>query len=285
MKKLIYLLVLTFGSTLTAQVQTPQSSPSAKTHQKVGLTELSVEYSRPSMRGRVIMGELVPYGAIWRTGANKNTVISFSDAVTFGDQEISAGSYALYTRPGKDQWEVFFYSSTDNWGTPDLWEASKVAAAIEVIPTIGNDIETFSIWFSNVHNNGAILNLAWADTRIALPFGVPTKTKVIESIKKELKKNPNRRTLEKKADDYNNAAVYYLEEGLDLNQAKGWMEKAIEGIDDDYGYFRQYSLILKGLNDVKGAISAAKQSLVLAEKAGNLDYVRLNKEAIQNWSK
>ena len=153
MKKLIYLLVLTFGSTLTAQVQTPQSSPSAKTHQKVGLTELSVEYSRPSMRGRVIMGELVPYGAIWRTGANKNTVISFSDAVTFGDQEISAGSYALYTRPGKDQWEVFFYSSTDNWGTPDLWEASKVAAAIEVIPTIGNDIETFSIWFSNVHNN------------------------------------------------------------------------------------------------------------------------------------
>lgn len=285
MKKIIYLLALTFVSTVIAQVQTPQSSPFAKIHQKVGLTELSVEYSRPSVRGRVIMGELVPYGAIWRTGANKNTVINFSDAVTFGNQEIAAGSYALYTRPGKDQWEVFFYSNSDNWGIPNPWEATEVAATIEVMPTTGNHMETFSIWFSNLHNNGATLNLAWADTRIALPFGVPTMTKAIESIKKEFKDNPNRRTLKKKADDYNNAAVYYLEEGLDLNQAKAWMEKAIEGIDDDYGYFRQYSLILKGLNDVKGSIAAAKKSLVLAEKAGNLDYVRLNKEAIQNWSK
>lgn len=278
MKKLIYLLVMGFTTSLLAQVQTPQPSPSSKVNQTVGLTEVSAAFSRPSMRGRTIMGDLVPYGTIWRTGANKNTIITFGDAVSFGDQELAAGSYALYTRPGKDQWEVFFYTSTDNWGTPDPWDASKVAATIEVAPTTGEDIETFSIWFSNLHNNGATLNIGWADTRVALPFGVPTVAKATASIKKTLKKDPKHR-------DYYSAAVYYLQEGQDLNQAKAWMEKAIEGKDDAYWYFRQYSLILEGLKDVEGAIAAAKTSLALAEKAGNPDYVRMNKAAIEKWSK
>ena len=191
---------------------------------------------------------------------------------------MAAGSYALYSRPGKDQWEVFFYSSTENWGTPDPWDASKVAATVEVEPTKGKDIETFSIWFSNLHNNGGTLNLGWADTRVALPFDVPTVAKATASIQEALKKDPKHR-------DYYSAAVYYLQEGQDLNQAKAWIEKAIEGKDDAYWYFRQYSLILEGLEDVDGAIAAAKQSLALAEKAGNPDYVRMNKAAIAEWSK
>ena len=277
MKKLIYLLALCASSTMLAQVQTPQPSPSSKVYQTVGLTEVSVEFSRPAMRGRTIMGELVPYGALWRTGANKNTIITFGDAVTFGDQTLAAGSYALYTRPGKDQWEVFFYSSTDNWGIPDPWVASKVAATVEVAPTKISDIESFSIWFSNLNNNGGTLNIGWADTRIALPFGVPTVAKATASIEAALKKDPKHR-------DYYSAAVYYLQEGQDLNQAKAWIEKAIEGKDDAYWYFRQYSLILEGLKDVNGAITAAKTSLALAEKAGNPDYVRMNKTAIEKWS-
>ncbi len=278
MKKLIYMLAICVSSTALAQVQTPQPSPSSKIYQTVGLTEVSVEFSRPAMRGRKIMGALVPYGAIWRTGANKNTVITFGDAVTFGEQELAAGSYALYTRPGKDLWEVFFYSSSDNWGTPDPWDASKVAATIEVAPTKGSDIESFSIWFSNLHNNGGTLNIGWADTRVALPFGVPTVAKATASIEKALKKDPKHR-------DYYSAAVYYLQEDQDLNQAKAWIEKAIEGKDDAYWYFRQYSLILEGLKDVDGAIAAAKKSLALAEEAGNPDYVRMNKAAIAEWSK
>ena len=278
MKKLIYFLALSLSTSVYAQVLTPQPSPSSKLYQTVGLTEVSVEFSRPSMRGRTIMGELVPYGAIWRTGANKNTIITFGDAVTFGDQELAAGSYALYTRPGKEQWEVFFYSNTENWGTPDPWDAAKVAATVEVTPTTGENIETFSIWFSNLHNNGGTLNLGWADTRVALPFGVPTVAKATASINEALQGEPKHR-------DYYSAAVYYLQEGQDLNQAKVWIEKAIEGKDDAYWYFRQYSLILEGLEDVEGAIAAAKQSLALAEKAGNPDYVRMNKAAIAKWSK
>ena len=277
MKKLIYLMALSLSTTLFAQVQTPQPSPSSKIYQTVGLTEVSVEFSRPSMRGRAIMGELVPFGEIWRTGANKNTVIAFSDAVTFGDQELAAGSYAIYTRPGKELWEVFFYSDIENWGTPSEWDAAKVAATVEVAPTSGSDIETFSIWFSNLHNNGGTLNMGWADARVALPLGVPTVAKATASIEKALKNDPQHR-------DYYSAALYYLQEGQDLNQARTWMEKAIEGKDDAYWYFRQYSLILEGLNEVDAAIATAEKSLALAEKAGNPDYVRMNKAAIEKWS-
>ena len=278
MKKLIYLLALSLSTTAFAQVQTPQPSPSSKLYQTVGLTEVTVEFSRPSVRGRDIMGALVPYGELWRTGANKNTVISFSDAVTFGDQELAAGSYAIYTRPGKEQWEVFFYTETENWGNPAEWDAAKVAATVEVAPTTGKNIESFSIWISNLHNNGATLNIGWADTQVSLDFGVPTVAKATASINEALKGEPKHR-------DYYSAAVYYLQEGQDLNQAKAWIEKAIEGKDDAYWYFRQYSLILEGLEDVDGAITAAKQSLALAETAGNPDYVRMNKEAIAKWSK
>ena len=278
MKYFLSLFVLMCTISLEAQVKTPQPSPAAKLIQTVGLTEVTIEYSRPSMKGRDIMGALVPFGELWRTGANRNTVITFGDAVTFGDQELAAGSYTIYTRPGKALWEVFFYTDTDNWGTPSEWDANKVAATVEVEPTNGNDIETFSFWISNLHNNGATLNIGWGDTRIALPFGVPTVAKASASIEKTLANDPKHR-------DYYSAAVYYLQEGQDLQQAKSWIAKAIEGKDDAYWYYRQQSLILAALNDTEGAISAAKQSLAFAEKAGNQDYIRLNTNSIAEWSK
>lgn len=277
MKKVIYLFAMAFSTLALAQVQTPQPSPAAKIEQTVGLTQVTIEYARPAMRGREIMGALVPYGEIWRTGANKNTIITFGDAVTVGDQTLAAGSYALYTRPGKEQWEVFFYTDTDNWGTPGAWEADKVAATLEIVPTKVDSMASFSIWIADLTNNGATLNLGWDTTKISIPFGVPTVAKATASIQEALKDDPKHR-------DYYSAAVYYLQEGQDLSQAKAWIEKAIEGKEDAYWYFRQYSLILEGLNEVDGAIAAAKTSLSLAEKAGNMDYVRMNEAAIAKWS-
>ena len=278
MKKLTYLFAFLITSSLGAQVQTPQPSPAAKLEQTVGLTEVAVSYSRPSMRGRTIMGDLVPYGALWRTGANKNTVITFSDDVTVGGQALAAGSYAIYTRPGKAQWEVFFYTDTENWGTPGEWEASKVAATVEVEAQATSAIESFSIWISNLNNNGADINIGWDTTKIAIPLGVPTVAKATASIKAALENNPGHR-------DYYSAAVYYLQEGQDLAQANAWMEKAIEGKDDAYWYFRQYSLILAKQDQTAAAIKAAERSMALAEKAGNMDYVRMNKASIAEWSK
>ena len=261
-----------------AQVQTPQPSPAAQLMQTVGLTDVTVTYSRPSMRGRTIMGDLVSYGSVWRTGANKNTTISFSDAVTVGGQELAAGTYAIFTRPGEGMWEVFFYTDTDNWGAPAEWDASKIAATVEVTPQETSTVESFSIWFSDLTNNDGVLNIAWEKTKLPIKVDVPTVQKAMASIKKVLSNNPKDR-------DYYSSAVYYLQEGQDLPQAKKWINKAIAMNDEPYWYYRQQSLILAALNETQAAIEAAEKSLERAEKAGNWDYVKMNKASIAAWRK
>ncbi|MCH1431362.1 MAG: DUF2911 domain-containing protein [Flavobacteriaceae bacterium] len=262
-----------------AQIQTPQPSPSTTLEQVVGLTEVKIEYSRSAMRGRTIMGDLVPYGSLWRTGANKNTTLSFSDPVTVGGQALAAGTYALFTRPGKSLWEVFFYTETENWGTPQEWQSKSVAAVIEV-PTqsLAEPVESFTISVNDLTNTGANIHLSWENTRVTLPLEVPTDEKTMASIKETMKGTP-------KAGDLYQAAVYYRESGRDLQTAKKWIGKAIEMDPGKYWMFRQQALILADLNEKEAAIKAAQSSLELAEKAGNQDYVRLNTKAIEEWSK
>ena len=113
-KTLTFFLFMLAAITMQAQVQAPQPSPHAKIWQTVGLTEVTVEYSRPSMRGRTVFGNLVPYGKLWRTGANQNTMVTFSTDVMIGGKTVKAGSYAIFTTPNKDNWEVVFYSDTNN---------------------------------------------------------------------------------------------------------------------------------------------------------------------------
>ena len=277
--KYLKLIILLCSGLAVAQIQTPQPSPSTTLEQVVGLTEVKIEYSRPAMRGRTIMGDLVPYGSLWRTGANKNTTLSFSDPVTVGGQALAAGTYALFTRPGKSLWEVFFYTETENWGTPQEWQSKSVAAVIEV-PTqsLAEPQESFTISINELTNTGANINLSWENTRVTLPLEVPTDEKTMASIKETMKGTP-------KAGDLYQAAVYYRESGRDLQTAKKWIGKAIEMDPGKYWMFRQQALILADLNEKEAAIKSAQSSLELAEKAGNQDYVRLNTKAIEEWSK
>lgn len=277
--KYLKLIILLCSGLAVAQIQTPQPSPSTTLEQVVGLTEVKIEYSRPAIRGRTIMGDLVPYGSLWRTGANKNTTLSFSDPVTVGGQALAAGTYALFTRPGKSLWEVFFYTETENWGTPQEWQSKSVAAVIEV-PTqsLAEPEESFTISINELTNTGANINLSWENTRVTLPLEVPTDEKTMASIKETMKGTP-------KAGDLYQAAVYYRESGRDLQTAKKWIGKAIEMDPGKYWIYRQQALILADLNEKEEAIKAAQSSLELAEKAGNQDYVRLNTKAIEEWSK
>ena len=277
--KHLKLIILLFSGLAVAQIQTPQPSPSTTLEQVVGLTEVKIEYSRPAMRGRTIMGDLVPYGSLWRTGANKNTTLSFSDPVTVGGQALAAGTYALFTRPGKSLWEVFFYTETENWGTPQEWQSKSVAAVIEV-PTqsLAEPEESFTISINELTNTEANIHLSWENTRVTLPLEVPTDDKTMASIKETMKGTP-------KAGDLYQAAVYYRESGRDLQTAKKWIGKAIEMDPGKYWMFRQQALILADLNEKEEAIKAAQSSLELAEKAGNQDYVRLNTKSIEEWSK
>ncbi|PSG88329.1 DUF2911 domain-containing protein [Aurantibacter aestuarii] len=279
MKKLFMLAFLACTSlALNAQIETPQPSPFQKMEQKVGLTDVSVEYSRPSMRGRTIFGDLVPFNQLWRTGANNNTMVTFSTPVMIGGKELKAGSYAIFTKPGKDNWEVIFYSDTNNWGTPQKWDDSKVAATVNAeVYELPMDIETFTMSFDDLTNDSAMLGLMWEKAYVAVKIEVPTDKAVTAAITKAMS-GPS-------ADDYYAAARYYLEADKDIKQANVWMDKAVEMTKDKpkFWWLRQQSLIKAKAGDKKGAITAAKASLEGAEKAGNADYVKMNKDSLKEW--
>ncbi len=278
MKKIILLfsaLMLTLG--IHAQIKTPQPSPFQKIEQRVGLTDVTLEYSRPSMKGRTIFGGLVPYDKMWRTGANANTKITFGDGVEIGGKTLAAGTYAIYTKPGTSNWEVYFYNDASNWGTPEKWDESKVAAMISV-PTypMPMNIETFTMSFDNLTNESALLGLLWEKTYVGVPIKFGTDKMVSDNIQKVMN-GPD-------SNDYYAAAVYYLESGKDISKSKNWIDKAIEmNKDPKFWQLRQKSLIYAKAGDKKGAIEAAKKSLELAKAAGNNDYIALNEKSLKEW--
>lgn len=283
MKKFAFLLfTMATCFSLEAQIQTPAPSPFSTLEQKVGLTDVTVKYSRPAMRGRTIFGDLVPYGAIWRTGANQNTVITFSDDVTVEGKPLKAGDYAIYTRPNEAVWEVFFYTATDNWGNPQEWDASKVAATVKVeTMEIPMPIESFTITIDDLYNNGATLGIMWENTYVGVDFVVPTVDKAMKSIQETM---ANKEDL--KANDYFAAGSYYFSEGVNMEQAKEWVDKAVE-MDGGKAYWmmRTQSLIYAKMGDKEAAIEAAKRSLAAAQAAGNQDYVKMNKDSLKEWAK
>lgn len=279
MKKLLLILfVFAISTNVNAQIETPAPSPFAKMEQKVGLTDVTLEYSRPNMRGRTIFGDLVPYDKVWRTGANARTKITFSDDVAVNGQTLKAGTYAIFTKPGKQSWEVYFYTDYNGGGTPQEWDDSKVAAKVtaEVYP-MPMQIETFTMTFDDLTSSSATIGILWSDVYVGVKFDVPTDKAVSASIDKVMK-GPS-------AGDYYAAAVYYLQEGKDINQAKTWIDKAIAMAGDKAPFWqlRQQSLIYAKAGDKKGAIAAAKKSLAAAEAAGNDDYVKMNKDSLKEW--
>lgn len=279
-KKIIFAFTLVLGTTMMdAQVKTPQPSPKATVEQVVGLTDVTIEYSRPSMKGRTIFGDLVPFGKLWRTGANANTTISFSEDVVIDGKTLKKGKYALFVTPKADNWEFIFYSDTDNWGTPDEWSDSKVALRANARPEmLSKVVESFTIGINNLDNNYANLEISWEKTLVPLKFEVPTQKAALASIEKALS-GPS-------AGDYFSSAQFYYQSNGDLNKALEYVNKGLEfSKDKPFWMLRQKSLIQAKLGDKKGAIESAKLSLAGATAAKNNDYIKMNNDSIAEWGK
>lgn len=280
MKKLIFSLLLTvacsFGA--LAQIKTPAASPEQTLTQSVGLSSVTVQYSRPAMRGRTIFGDLVPMDKLWRTGANKNTLVTFESDATVGGSPLKAGTYALYTVPSKDEWTVYFYTDTENRGLPKPWDENKIAAVYKVkAQSLDSSVESFTITIDKVTDSGAHLTISWENTSVAIPFGFDTESAVMQTIERTMN-GPA-------AGDYYQAAVYYLNADKDINKAKTWIDKAIAMSEPAYWYYRQKALIYAKSGDKKGAIAAAERSMELAQAAGSQDYVAMNKKSLTEWTK
>ncbi|WP_268846398.1 DUF2911 domain-containing protein [Flavobacterium aestivum] len=280
MKKILITVAFIIAPFITeAQLKTPQASPKATVFQTVGLTDVEIVYCRPAARGRAVFGNLVPFGKIWRTGANENTTISFSEDVTIDGKVLPKGKYSLYTIPKIESWEVIFYSTTNNWGNPEVWnEANVVLRTTVKEEALQKPVESFTIGISNLDANFAYLDMAWENSSVSMKFEVPTQKATLANIEKVLA-GPT-------SADYFSAAQYIYQSNGDNAKALVYINKAMEmSTEKPYWYTRLKSLIEARGGDKKAAIETAKLSLAAAEIAKNQDYVKMNKESIAEWSK
>ena len=278
MKKLstiILLILATFAA--EAQVQTPASSPAGSVYTSVGLTDIKIEYSRPRAKGRKIFGTeanvLVPYGRIWRTGANSGTTISFSEDVTVEGVAVPKGQYLVLTWPGASEWTVVLYKDVTLGGNTDGYVKEKEAANFKVkSEKLTEKVETFTIGIGDISDDSksAKVQIAWENTSVKFGVSVEYDAKVMQQIAGI-------------PGNYFNAAVYYLENGKDLNQALTMMNEALKAQKEaPYWMLYQKARIQKALGDKKGANETATASLTKAKSANNRDYQAMNEELIKS---
>ncbi len=285
MKKLSFLsllvscLILSFSS--YAQVSSPQPSPSAKVTQTIGLTEITVSYSRPGVKGREIFGKLVPYGEMWRTGANHCTVIEASADFKLAGNEIPAGKYGLFTIPTKGDWTIVVSNQNDIWGTGGYDQSKDVVRFKVDSKQMSSKVESFTIDFSDFTDNSATMSLMWDKTGVDIPVSVETDAVIMAQIDKNIiNGGPS-------ASSYFNAANFYRKKGKDLDQALSWMNKAIEMNPKAFWYIHQKAKLLAEMGKKKDAIKTAEESIEIAKKneGGDFGYIARNEEFIAELKK
>jgi hypothetical protein len=284
MKNLITILVsgtaLFFASSLYAQdakkIDFPQASPLASVKERVGVTDVSIEYSRPSARERKIFGGLLPYGVVWRTGANAATKITFSTDVKLGGAAVPAGSYALFTIPGEAEWTVILSKVVDGqWGSY-AYNQKDDQARVKVKPAaMAEPLETMTIGLQDMHAGKANLVIAWEKTKVPIEIDTEVVAKIKPQIEAAMAGSGEK--------PYFAAAMFYYENDLDMALAKEWIEAAAKQQPDAVWLVYRKGLILKKAGDKEGAMAAAKQARELASKAeGELkaEYTRLSENLI-----
>jgi hypothetical protein len=258
----------------------PQASPPATVKQQVGVTDIEVNYNRPGVKGRKIFGGLVPYGEIWRTGANSATKISFSTDVKIGDTAVPAGTYELFTIPGEKEWTVIVHKNMSQWGSYTYDPKNDVARVTAKVTQLSSPVETFSIWFNDLRDVSATLNFTWETAHVSVPLSIDTvgmlAPKLEAAIKEQTKPN---------AMLYFQSAMFYLENNHDLPKALEWVNAAIAARPGAMWMHYRKGLLLEKMGDKAGAKAAAEESLAMAEKdkPGELrdEYIRLNKTLLE----
>lgn len=273
--KLLPVLLLC-ASTALAQIEMPPSSPTYTLSGTVGLAKVSVTYSRPSARGRTVFGDLVPFGEIWRTGANASTKVSFDMTVQIEGHEVPAGEYALYTIPGKETWTMILSRNTTHWGTTGYTPDEDFLRFELPAKSVSSHYETFTISFSDFTNTSAYLNLKWEKSKVKFKITNEVDAYVMAQITKNLIDGTPTNM-----GDFYSGASYYYDTDRDMKLAAQWIAKSIADSEAYWKYHLQAKILVR-LGKKKEAIEAAKKSIALAENGVNPDYVRLNQKLIAN---
>lgn len=265
-KSFLLLLSLIIVTSSFAQLKSPNASPRSNISQIIGLVSANLDYSRPSKKGREIFGGLVPYNKIWRTGANNPTTISFSDYVKINNQLISAGEYHLYSVPTESTLDLVIYEKTDAWGSLPTFDKSKVVARVSSdFIDLPNTVETFTISFENISNNGSTLNIMWDNKLAIYNIDALTKDKMIKNINNVMNNNPS-------SNDYSRAAMYYFEEDINIEKAMEWINKAYKDSDNlRYWHLRYKALIYEKAGKLNKALEYAESGYKRAIESKAVD--------------
>jgi hypothetical protein len=270
---------------LVAQLVVPQPSPSSTLKQRVSITDVTVEYSRPSLKGRTAFGDLVPYGKLWRTAANQPTKITFSNDVTIGGTRLTAGTYTLFSIPDKKEWTVIFNKNSALRQWTDYKQEEDAVRVKVKSSSLPSKVETFAIDITEIELHQAHLEIAWEKTSVKVPIQFNDKEKIVADAKEKATAAGSEADATKSANTYFQAASYFYEAGLDAAQALEWVNASIAKRNEAFWVHHLKAKILVRLKKNAEALACATLSIEQAEKAKNDDYVALNKKLIAGLKK
>ncbi|WP_299367135.1 DUF2911 domain-containing protein [Winogradskyella sp.] len=289
-KNITVIISLFIFSNLSAQVLIPKESPPSELNQVVGLTNITIRYSRPQLKGRTMFGDYIPYGKVWAIGADEITQIVIDNPLIIKDKRLEIGTYSVFAIPNKDSWEIIFCNDPTNFGASDIsdnsnnyedlgnslvseYDESQIALRVGV-ESIFYPIktDTFTIRIDDVSSHGAKIAIVWENTYVSIPFKVETDIQVKASIEETLN-SPS-------GEDYYAAASYYLSIGKDIEKARLWIDKAVELSEEpSFWYLRQKALIYAKLGDFDTALF----TLAIAKKFENAEYDAISNESLKEW--
>ncbi|NDC41181.1 MAG: DUF2911 domain-containing protein [Chitinophagia bacterium] len=259
MKRLLLVVVLiatAFGGWAQGGLKLPALSPNAKISQDFSVSSIDISYSRPSMRGRKIFGDVVAYGQVWRTGANAATRIKFGEDVELNGNKVKAGEYALYTIPGKDKWEIIINTGVGNWGVDGYTRDNDILRFTVKPMVMDKDVQTFTINITDISYSTCKIELAWERTRIVLPV----KAVSDETIEQNIDKAVNHPSI-----PYFQVANYYNEKNIKLTQAITYLDRALAENPKAYYMWNLKARIERKLGHYDLAVEAARKSIDAAK--------------------
>ena len=277
MKKIIITTIAVFTLLIAdAQLKTPAPSPTQTIKQDFALSSIELSYSRPGMKGRKIFGDLVPFEKIWRTGANTATTLTFGEEVIIGGVKVKAGKYGLLSIPDKKNWTLIITKQLDVT-SPDAYKQDQDVVRVEAkTMNMDESLESFTMQFANVKPNSCELHIMWDKTAVTLPITADVEAKVMAQIDQMMNKDTR---------PYYNAAMYYMDNGKDLNQALSWFDKAVEMQPTAFWMHHQRANCLAKLGKKDEAKKSAEKSMALAKEQKNNDYVKLNEKLLAELNK
>ena len=270
----IFIIFLNLSFCYGQRLKTPTLSPFSKISQQVGLTEVTLQYSRPSAKGRVVFGELVPYDKVWRTGANKATRITFKEVAKIGGKKIQPGEYAIYTIPNQGYWTIIIHANTSLSSIAGgAYKPSNDVFRFELVPEKNNNyVETFTCQFSEVKTNSLMLDITWENTLISIPIEVEVDKKIesqMQVFMKNSEKIPHR--------TYFEAAQYYSNNGKDLKDALNFIDSALNKSPENFRYGLLKAKILAKMNNDKEALVIIEAANNWAKNKNNANYIEQTK--------